>query len=138
MHTYTHTHTHTQVSFLKLTQTEALRKLYETQHVIQDMLVPLADMTEALGVFEEDFKVYPLWICPYRAYDYSETVKGKEVVPHRNFLRKPQGEAVDDLMPFTARKSARKYEMYVDIGAYGIPQDILDKKPFDVIAVKRI
>jgi len=27
------------VSFLKLTQTEALRKLYEEQHVIQDMLV---------------------------------------------------------------------------------------------------
>lgn len=126
------------VSFLKLTQTEALRRLYETQHVIQDMLVPLVDMTEALGVFEDQYKVYPLWICPYRAYDYSETAKGKEAVPHRCFLKKPkEAKAEDDLMNFGERKSARKWEMYVDIGAYGIPKDIIDKKPFDVIKVSR-
>ncbi len=35
------------VSFLKLTQTEALRQTYETQHVIQDMLVPLGQMVRA-------------------------------------------------------------------------------------------
>ena len=36
------------VSFLKLTQTEALRKMYEEQHVIQDMLVPISAMANPL------------------------------------------------------------------------------------------
>lgn len=30
-----------------------------------------------------------------------------------------------------------KYEMYVDLGAYGIPQKVLDKKPFDIVQESR-
>lgn len=125
------------VSFLKLTQTKAVQKLYETQHVIQDMLVPLADMPEAIDVFEQHYKVYPLWICPYRAYDYSEHDGKKEVIPHRCFLRKPQANAEDEYFQRTTRKGALKWEMYVDIGAYGVPKDCLDKKPFDIVKVSR-
>jgi len=112
------------VSFLKLTQTEALKKLYEEQHVIQDMLVPLSEMGKSLDVFEDEYCVYPIWICPYRAYDYSSG-DGKE--KHRFFLRRPQADRTDEA-------TGKKYEMYVDLGAYGIPKAVLEKKPFDAAA----
>ena len=59
------------VSFLKLTQTEALRKMYEEQHVIQDMLVPISDMSESLDVFHEKYDLQLL--CLHRAYVYGAT-----------------------------------------------------------------
>lgn len=114
------------VSFLKLTQTAALQRLYETQHVIQDMLVPNSKMGEALGVFKEQYDLYPLWICPYRAYDYGAK---KGAPPHRHFLKKPKEcDAEDEL---------GKYEMYVDLGAYGIPRAVEEKRAFDIVKVSR-
>ncbi|EGD76291.1 24-dehydrocholesterol reductase [Salpingoeca rosetta] len=55
-------------SVLKRTQTEELRKLYEMHHVVQDMLVPLSKLGETLDVQDEQFGVYPLWICPMRIF----------------------------------------------------------------------
>ena len=31
-------------------------------------------MGEALDVFQEHYDLYPLWICPYRAYDYASGI----------------------------------------------------------------
>lgn len=112
------------VSFLKLTQTKALAEMYEKQHVIQDMLVPTSKMAESLKVFHKYYELYPLWICPYRAYDNS-LVSGNGA-PHRGFLRAPQNV-----------KKGKPYEMYVDLGAYGIPKVVLEKKPFDIVKVSR-
>lgn len=42
------------VSLLKLTQPEAVKKLYEQNHMIQDMLVPMNKFKEALGVFDKE------------------------------------------------------------------------------------
>ncbi|GMH53784.1 hypothetical protein TL16_g01530 [Triparma laevis f. inornata] len=112
------------VSFLKLTQTKALQELYETQHVIQDMLVPNSKVGEALTVFKEEFDLYPLWICPYRAYDYASSG-----APHRSFLKKP--------LEATSKDSFGKYEMYVDLGAYGIPKAVEEKRSFDIVSVSR-
>ena len=107
------------VSFLKLTQTEALREMYEKQHVIQDMLVPVREMSNALKVFAQHYDLYPLWICPHRHYD-------KE----GHFLKRPQEATFED-------PKHGRYEMYVDLGAYGIPQKVLDKQPFDIVAENR-
>jgi len=107
------------VSFLKLTQTEALREMYEKQHVIQDMLVPLADMSATLKNFHQHYNLYPLWICPHRHYD-------KE----GHFLRRPLHPRFED-------PEHGKYDMYVDLGAYGIPQKVLDKQPFDIVHENR-
>lgn len=30
-------------------------------------------MKEALDVFKNNYDIYPLWICPYRMYDYSKS-----------------------------------------------------------------
>ena len=89
--------------------------MYEKQHVIQDMLVPTSKMAESLKVFHKYYELYPLWICPYRAYDNS-LVSGNGA-PHRGFLRAPQNV-----------KKGKPYEMYVDLGAYGIPKVVLEKK----------
>ena len=110
------------VSFLKLTQTKALAELYEKKHVIQDMLVPTSKMAEALTVFHRHYEIYPLWICPYRAYD-NGLVSG-DGTPHRGFLRAPKNIA-----------GGKDYEMYVDLGAYGIPKAVQEKKPFDIVTV---
>ena len=85
------------IALLKLTQTEKIRKLYETMHVVQDMLVPMTALSKSLDVFEREYKVYPLWLCPMRVI--------KSPAPHRGLVEPINGD--DDL--------------YVDIGAYGVP-----------------
>ncbi|KAK1340048.1 hypothetical protein QTO34_018612 [Cnephaeus nilssonii] len=42
------------ISLLKLTQGETLRKLYEQHHVVQDMLVPMKCLMQALHTFHND------------------------------------------------------------------------------------
>ncbi|XP_078657401.1 delta(24)-sterol reductase-like [Branchiostoma floridae x Branchiostoma belcheri] len=82
------------VSLLKLTQGETVRQLYEKHHVIQDMLIPLDKMGEALRVFHKEIKLYPLWLCPM-------------LLPSQPGMVHPKGD---------------QDEMYVDIGAYGEPK----------------
>ena len=87
------------ISLLKLTQTEALRKMYEEHHVVQDMLVPVKDLAESMDVFEEVFNVYPLWLCPMRI------PRNPNYEQYGGFIRPlPDGD-----------------EMFVDVGAYGNP-----------------
>lgn len=87
------------VSFLKLTQTEAIRRSYEDEHVVQDMLVPLSKLKEALACFRREFSVFPLWLCPMKVVRHGN---------HRTFIN-------------TANESLVS-EMFVDIGAYGVPK----------------
>lgn len=80
------------VSFLKLTQPEAVKKLYEKTQVIQDLLVPTSKMAGCIREFDKIVNVYPLWLCPFR-------------LPNDPGMVHPtDGLDVD---------------MYVDIGVYG-------------------
>lgn len=45
------------VSLLKLTQGETTKKLYEKHQVIQDMLIPLNKLDDALDVFHKELDV---------------------------------------------------------------------------------
>lgn len=45
------------VSLLKLTQTEGIKKMYENNHIIQDMLVPLDHLEETISKFHDIVKV---------------------------------------------------------------------------------
>lgn len=56
------------VSFLKLTQPGALKKMYQERHVIQDMLVPINKLEQSLACFRNNFDLYPLWVCPMRLF----------------------------------------------------------------------
>lgn len=81
------------VSLLKLTQGQAVKELYEKNHFIQDMLVPLSDIKEALEVFHKEVKIYPIWLCPFKV------------------------EANPGMLQPVGGKEA----LYVDIGTYGTP-----------------
>ncbi|XP_018326951.2 delta(24)-sterol reductase [Agrilus planipennis] len=88
------------VSFLKLTQTETTKELYENHHVIQDILIPAKHLHKSIKMFHETLEVYPLWLCPF-------------------YL----GQA-----PGMVHSKSGKSEMYVDVGVYGVPK-VLDFKP---------
>jgi len=45
------------VSLLKLTQGETVKELYEKNHFIQDMLVPIDKLKDSLQCFEKEVKV---------------------------------------------------------------------------------
>lgn len=83
------------VSFLKLTQTETVKKLYEQNQIIQDLLVPTSRMMHCLEEFDKLVHVYPIWLCPFR-------------------LTNEPG------MVHTA--NGLETDMYVDIGIYGVPK----------------
>ncbi|KAK9935723.1 hypothetical protein M0R45_022811 [Rubus argutus] len=56
------------ISLLKATQGEAIRNYYHDMHVIQDMLVPLYKVGDALEWVHHEMEVYPIWLCPHRLY----------------------------------------------------------------------
>ncbi|XP_038219324.1 delta(24)-sterol reductase-like [Zerene cesonia] len=83
-----------EVSLLKLTQPESITKLYNKAHVIQDMLVPIQSLESAVQLFHKEFKVYPIWLCPFKLFNNPGQLKIRS------------GE----------------WEMFVDIGVYGVPK----------------
>jgi len=82
------------VSLLKLTQGKTLKRLYETQHMIQDMLVPVEDLKSSLQKFDDLVQIYPIWLCPFK-------------LPAN---------------PGMLQTSANKEKMFVDVGVYGVPK----------------
>ncbi len=95
-----------QLSLMKYFETETTRALREKHHIVQDMLMPISLLHKSLMYFEEEYQVYPLWICPMLVKSYPNDYGF--IHPYKN----ERGE-LD--------------ELYVDIGAYGSPK----KKDFD-------
>jgi len=81
------------VSLLKLTQGKTLKRLYETNHMIQDMLVPIEDLSKSLQVFDDAVAIYPIWLCPFK------------LPPNPGMLN----------------SKSEKEKMFVDVGVYGVP-----------------
>lgn len=105
------------ISLMKLTYTKALRREAMFKRVTQDIIVPVSDMHESLDFMHPHFGIYPIWVCPVRLFNHHE---------NEGFLYNPPSGAENT-------HSA----MYVDIGVYGIPKAVIDKKPWDMIAVSR-
>lgn len=82
------------ISLLKLTQTEGIKKLYENNHVLQDMLVPIENMKGSIKIFQDTFNVFPIWLCPF-------------ILPNDPGMLRPKDG---------------KERLYVDIGLYGVPK----------------
>lgn len=51
------------VSLLKLTQTQAVKTLYENNHIIQDMLVPIDTLKDAVLFFDNEVQVRECLEC---------------------------------------------------------------------------
>lgn len=83
------------VSLLKLTQPDVVKKMYEENHIIQDLLVPTSTMARCLKEFDKMVNVYPIWLCPF-------------YLPKAPGMVHPAADLDTD--------------MYVDIGVYGVPK----------------
>lgn len=95
------------VSFLKISQTEMTRQLVEKTHVSQDFLVPTRKMSDFLTVCDDKFdRIYPLWLCLHNHSSMPGSI-----------LRDPV--LVD---------GKKEDEMYIDIGVYGLPQCVHEKR----------
>lgn len=94
------------VSFLKLTQSEATRKLVQETHVAQDFMLPMSEMPKMLRLFDKIFQqTYPSWLCPHVHSPMPGTIM---VAP-------PKPDQLGGS------------QMYVDIGVYGLPKCVKDK-----------
>ncbi|KAF6160798.1 hypothetical protein GIB67_035999 [Kingdonia uniflora] len=112
------------VSLLKATQGEAIRNYYHEMHVIQDMLVPLYKVGDALEWADREMEVYPIWLCPHRLYKLPVKTM---VYPEAGFeLAKRQGDT-------------EYAQMYTDVGIYYSPGPVFRGEEFDgAEAVRRM
>ncbi|KDQ21010.1 hypothetical protein BOTBODRAFT_27023 [Botryobasidium botryosum FD-172 SS1] len=104
------------ISLLKLTTVGKVKELYEQNHIAQDMLVPMSALTASLDIFDREFGLYPLWVCPMRLLSPPST---KPVAP---LPQKSTGRALPTTTPPGGMCPPHPAEqLYVDIGAYGVP-----------------
>eukprot|EP00640_Fibrocapsa_japonica_P001930 CAMPEP_0113943062 /NCGR_PEP_ID=MMETSP1339-20121228/18816_1 /TAXON_ID=94617 /ORGANISM="Fibrocapsa japonica" /LENGTH=443 /DNA_ID=CAMNT_0000947817 /DNA_START=468 /DNA_END=1799 /DNA_ORIENTATION=+ /assembly_acc=CAM_ASM_000762 len=99
------------ISFLKLTMTPQIRKEVVYKHVVQDIIIPIDEMSKSIDLFHEWFEIYPLLVFPIAIFDKS---------PYKTFLRKPKNLI-----------KGKDYEMFFDLGAYGVPEKVRQKKPWN-------
>ncbi|KAF2286377.1 hypothetical protein P3X46_007108 [Hevea brasiliensis] len=104
------------VSLLKATQGEAIRNYYHEMHVIQDMLVPLYKVGDALEWVDREMEIYPIWLCPHRLFKLPVKTM---VYPEPGFEHQlKQGDT-----PYA--------QMYTDVGVYYTPEPVFRGEVFD-------
>ncbi|KAG8457262.1 hypothetical protein KFE25_011936 [Diacronema lutheri] len=108
------------IAFIKLFMTTAIRESVVTKHVVQDIVVPIDSMQDGLKLFHEQFNIYPLLVFPIRIYDHGDK---------QGFLRRPR--TIDGVDGPDGQHPGKAWGMYVDLGAYGVPQAVRDKQPWD-------
>lgn len=107
-----------EVSLLKLFQGPVIRRAALYAHVVQESIMPLSRLREGLSRFHNWFNIYPLLVFPVRVYDRGEK---------SGFLR-PK--------PSTLEKN-KDFGLFVDVGAYGVPERIRRGGLFDAKATIR-
>lgn len=90
-----------QISLMKYFETETTERLREKYHVVQDMLVPVSHLKKSLEYFDDEYDIYPIWICPMSVYAY----------PNDNGF----------IHPYT-KEDGTEDTLFVDIGVYGTPK----------------
>nr|GEV49666.1 delta(24)-sterol reductase [Tanacetum cinerariifolium] len=104
------------IPILKATQVESIRNYYHDMHVLQDLLVPLYKVSDALEWAREEMQVYPIWVCPHRLYKH----------PYKTMVFPEPGFEQHH------RKGDTAYaQMYTDIGLYYAPGTVLRGEVFD-------
>ncbi|KAG7160565.1 Delta(24)-sterol reductase-like 1 [Homarus americanus] len=101
------------IAFLKFTTTPGVRAITFTKQVFQDIVLPMTQLEDQIDKNEELFDIYPILIYPCRIYDHG---------PHRGQLRPPRRE---QMVP------GADYGMFNDLGVYGVPRVVKEKKRFD-------
>ncbi|KAI3787323.1 hypothetical protein L1987_41714 [Smallanthus sonchifolius] len=104
------------ISLLKATQFEAVRNYYHDMHVLQDLLVPLHKVSDALEWAHHEMEVYPIWLCPHRLYKH----------PYKTMVYPEPG-----FEQHCRRGDTTYAQMYTDIGLYYSPGPVLRGEAFD-------
>ncbi|THU73271.1 hypothetical protein C4D60_Mb04t21030 [Musa balbisiana] len=104
------------VSLLKATQGESVRNYYHDMHVIQDLLVPLYKVGDALEYCHNEMEVYPIWLCPHRLFK----------LPVKTMVYPEPG------FEHHHRQGDTSYaQMFTDIGVYYAPGPVLRGEEFN-------
>jgi delta24-sterol reductase len=111
------------IAFLKFSTTPAVRKMTFTLQVFQDIVLPMSAMSRAIDMNHELFEIYPVLIYPSRITDRG---------PMMGQLRQPRQ---DDLIK--GRVPGTDHGMYFDLGVYGVPRPIREKRPFPTVHALR-
>ncbi|THU69315.1 hypothetical protein C4D60_Mb08t13140 [Musa balbisiana] len=104
------------ISLMKITQGEAIRKYYHDMHVIQDMLLPMHKVADALEFLHCEMEVYPIWLCPHRLFK----------LPVKTMVYPEPGFELDPKQGDTSFA-----QMFADIGVYYAPGPVLRGEEFD-------
>ncbi|XP_064976939.1 delta(24)-sterol reductase-like [Musa acuminata AAA Group] len=104
------------ISLMKITQGEAIRKYYHDMHVIQDMLLPMHKVADALEFLHREMEVYPIWLCPHRLFK----------LPVKTMVYPEPGFELDPKQGDTSFA-----QMFADIGVYYAPGPVLRGEEFD-------
>lgn len=123
------------VSFLKLMMTPQIRRDVVYKHVVQDIIIPVDEMSRSIDLFHEMFEIYPLLIFPIAVYDNT-----KDGSPETDTSalpvgavhpQLPQAQGFMRVPPNPTKLHGKIGQMYFDLGAYGVPQRVRDKKPWN-------
>ncbi|XP_041984337.1 delta(24)-sterol reductase-like [Aricia agestis] len=106
-------------AFLKFTTTPGVRAYTFTKQVFQDIVLPLQELERQINLASELFEKFPLLVYPCKIVDRG---------PSTGQLRRPPSKY---LVPGT------NYAMYNDLGVYGVPGKVKDKKPYNPVAAMR-
>jgi len=106
-------------AFMKLTTTPAVRAMTFTKQVFQDIVLPINKLEEQIDKSHELFDTYPVLVYPCKIYDHGA---------HTGQLRPPRP---DQMVPGT------NYGMFNDLGVYGVPRLVRERKRFDAVSAMR-
>merc|ERR1712203_1303024 len=106
-------------AFMKLTTTATVRAMTFTKQVFQDIILPINKLEEQINKSHELFDTYPILIYPCRIYDHGH---------HVGQLRPPRA---DQMVP------GADYGMFNDLGVYGVPRLVRERKRFDAVSAMR-
>ena len=106
-------------AFMKLTTTPTVRAMTFTKQVFQDIVLPINKLEEQINISHKLFDTYPVLVYPCRIYDHGK---------HVGQLRPPRQ---DQMVPGT------DYGMFNDLGVYGVPRLVRERKPWDAVTAMR-
>lgn len=93
------------VPLLKVTTPQTIDDFYAEKHIIQDMLIPVANLEDGLEIFHKHFDIFPIWVCPML------------LSPGKGLVHAKGDEQV----------------MFVDLGAYGVPGAVKRGEDYDLV-----
>jgi delta24-sterol reductase len=99
------------VSLLKLTTPKPIRNLYDRHHVIQDLLIPLSRLDDAVELIDKEIGFYPLWLCPFNLPSLPGLIRNRTGANVLFVDIGIYGNAVNK--NYDARESTRKLEKFV-------------------------